>query len=97
MPAPPLKISASVPPVRISFPVPPEIVLAMLGPVIVSLPVVALMVIVSVPLVKVLAVKAAKVDVVPDPTLIMRFDVPATVSVRDSVSAVSCVPLNVAV
>ena len=73
----------------VSFPVPPEIVLAILGPVIVSFPVVPLIDMVSVPLVKVLAVRAAKVAVVPDPTLMMRFEVHAAVSVRESVSAES--------
>ena len=88
-PASPERISAWVPPVIVSFPVPPDIVAAIFGPVIVSLPVVPLIVTVSVPLVNELAVRAANVAVVPDPTLIMRFDVPATVSVRESVSAVN--------
>ena len=50
----------------------------------VSFPVDPLIVSVSVPLVNELAVRAAKDAVVPDPTLIMRFDVPAAVSVTVS-------------
>ena len=74
----------------ISFPVPPEIALAIFGPVIVSFPVVPLIVTVSVPLVKELAaVMFVNVVVVPEPTLTIRLEVPATVSVRESVSAVS--------
>ena len=96
-PVPPLIISASVPPVRVSFPAPPEIVLAIFGPVIVSFPVVPLIVTVSDPLVKVPAVKAANVAVVPAAILTIRLDVPAAVSVRERVSAVSCVPVKVAV
>ena len=64
-------------------------VLARLGPVIVSFPVVPLIDIVSAPLVNVLAVRAAKVAVVHYPTLIMRFEVPAAVSVKEIVSAES--------
>ena len=48
-----------VPPVMVSFPAPPDIVVAIFGPVIVSFPVVPLIVMVSVPLVKELAVRAA--------------------------------------
>ena len=74
----------------VSFPVPPEIVLAIFGPVIVSFPVVPLIVTVSVPLVKELAaVIFVNVAAVPEPILIIRLEVPATVSVRESVSAVS--------
>ena len=64
-------------------------VAAMFGPVMVSFPVAPLIVMVSVPLVNELAVRAANVAVVPDPTLIMRLEVPAAVSVSEKVSAVS--------
>ena len=64
----------------VSLPVPALIVVAILGPVIVSLPVFALMVRVSLPLVKVPAVIVAKVAVSPDPTVITRLDVPVAVS-----------------
>ena len=81
----------------VSLPAPADIVETILGPVMVSLPVVPLIVTVSVPLVNELAVRAAKVAVVPDPTLIIRFDVPVAVSVKESVSVVSWVPVKVAV
>ena len=63
----------------------------------VSFPVVPLIVIVSLPLVNEVAVILAKVAVVPAPTLTIRFDVPEAVSVSESVSAVSCAPVKVAV
>ena len=52
---------------------------------------------VNIALVNELAVIFANVVVVPDPTLIMSADVPAAVSVRESVSAVSWAPVKVAV
>ena len=63
----------------------------------VSLPVVPLIVIVSEPLVKVLAVMLAKVAVVPEATLIIRLEVPEAVSVRDRVSPVNWAPVKVPV
>ena len=98
IPSPPLRVSLPVPPVIASFPVPPEMVEAIFGPVIVSLPVVPLIVTVSVPLVKELAaVMFVNVAVSPEPTLMIRLDVPAAVSLRDSVSPVNCKPVKVAV
>ena len=88
-PASPVIISASVPPVMVSFPIPPNMVDAIFGPVIVSFPVVPLIVTVSAPLANVLAVIPVKLAVPPDPILIIKFEVPAAVSVRESVSAVS--------
>ena len=97
LPAPPLKISASVPPEMASLPAPPEIVLAIFDPVMVSFPAVPLIVTVSVPLVKVPAVMFVNVVVSPDPTLMIRPDVPVELSLSMIVSAVSCAPVKVAV
>ena len=82
-------MSAPSPPSMISFPFPALIVVAKFGAVMDSFPVVPLIVTVSEPLVKVLAVKFKNEAVVPDPTLIIKLDVPAAISDKRSVSSVN--------
>ena len=67
---------------------------AIFGPVILSFPVVPLIVTVSEPLVNVLALRLVKDAVVPEPTLIIRLDVPADVSVKSTVSPVNWAPVK---
>ena len=82
----------------VSSPAPPLIVAARFGPVIFSFPPAPLIVTVSEPLVKLLAVKFVKDAVVANPTLITKLDIPAAVvSVKLRVFPVNCIPLKVPV
>ena len=81
--------SFPLPPTKVSTPAPPSKIIARLEPVILSFPPAPLIVIVSDPLVKLVAVILVKLAVSPESKFIIRLDVPAAVSLNESVSPVN--------
>ena len=84
---------------RLSLPAPDPIfsVTAKFGKVMLAFPFATFIVTISEPIVNVVAVKFAKFTVTPAATLIMRFDIPETVSVSTMVSPLKWAPVTVPV